>query len=586
MGLVTDAVAFLIPARGGSRRVPAKNLQPVAGIPLVGRAVRTARRAAAGLAGGPHAVVCSTDDPRTAETARAWGAETLGRPAELATDEASSVDVALHALDWLQRRGTTVRTLVLVQPTSPLTEPADLVAALALHAESNGRTVVSVTATHPAAWHMSRDLERGPALARLRAVDAGDTAEADELLTGAIYVVSPATLRRTHRFVDEDALGLRIPAERSVDIDEPEDFVIAEAFAASRPIRTLELADRRIGEGPAFLIAEGGVNHNGRPDLAHRLVDAAAGSGADAVKFQTFDPEALAAVGAPTAEYQRRSVAAGTDQRGMLAALALPEREWAALRDHARERGLVFLSTPFDDASADLLDGLDVPAFKVASGELTNLPFIERLARRGRPLLISTGMATMVEVAQAVDAVADAGDPPVALLHCVSSYPAPAADANLRAIATLRRAFAVPAGWSDHTLGIELPLAAVAGGAALVEKHLTLDRSMAGPDHAASLEPDAFRTMADGIRAVEAALGSGDKRPSEAEVEMAAIVRRSLHWRRSLPAGRAISASDLVALRPGTGLGPARLTDLVGRRTTRPVIAGDLVAPGDWDAPR
>ena len=573
---MSGEILFLIPARGGSTRVPGKNLRTVAGIPLVGHAVRNARIAAARLPGGPHRVVCSTDDAGIAAAARAWGAEILQRPAELATATASSVDVAIHVLDSVG--GASIRALVLVQPTSPLTDPADLVTAVERFDASGGRAVATVTSVHAADWHVIREVGPPGEDDVIRRVDF---VEGDEILNGAVYVIAPAELRATRRFDEPGTIGLSIPPERSVDIDEPGDLVVAEAFAAARPIRAVELAGHRIGAGPVFVIAEGGVNHDGRPELAHRLVDAAADAGADAVKFQTFDPAALAAAGAPTAEYQRRSPAGDADQRTMLAALALPADAWAALRDHAHDRGLVFLSTPFDDASADLLEALDVPAFKVASGELTNLPFIERLARRGRPLLVSTGMADMVEVAQAVDAIAAAGDPPVALFHCVSSYPARPQDANLRAIATMRAAFGVPVGWSDHTLGIELPLAAVAAGAALVEKHLTLDRAMAGPDHAASLEPEELRAMVAGIRTVEAALGSGEKRPVEAERAIAEVARKSLHWRRSLQAGASIAEADLTAMRPGTGLSPARQADLIGRRTARAVIEGELVALDD-----
>ena len=581
---MSGPILFLVPARGGSVRVPGKNLRTVAGIPLVGQAVRIARLAAARVPGGPHRIVCSTDDPVIAAAARAWGAEILDRPAELATAEATSVDVALHAIDAVAATGpatTPIRAVVLVQPTSPLTDPADLVAAVERFDASGGRAVASITTVHPAGWHVASEVGPPGEDDVIRRIDADD---ADEILSGAVFVIAPDELRTTRRFDEPGTIGLSIPPERSIDVDEPADLVLANALAAARPIRPIEIAGHGIGEGRVFVIAEGGVNHNGSPELAFRLVEAAADARADAVKFQTFDPATLAAAGAPTAEYQRRS-GSGADQRAMLATLALPAEAWAAIRDHAHDRGLVFLSTPFDDASADLLEGLGVPAFKIASGELTNLPFIERLARRGRPLLVSTGMADMVEVAQAVDAIAAAGDPPLALLHCVSSYPARAADANLRAIATMRAAFGVPVGWSDHTLGIELPLAAVAAGAVLVEKHLTLDRMMTGPDHAASLEPQELRAMVSGIRTVEAALGSGEKRPVEAERAVAAVARKSLHWGRSLAAGALVGEADLAAMRPGTGLSPARQAEFVGRRTARDVSAGAMVAPDDLEGP-
>jgi N-acetylneuraminate synthase/N,N'-diacetyllegionaminate synthase len=575
-----SGVLILVPARGGSRRVPRKNLRLVAGIPLVGWGARIGGLAAARLPGGPHAVVCSTDDPEIAAAAAAWGAEVLERPAALASDEAASVDVALHALAATEAAGRRPTTLVLLQPTSPLTDPLDVAAAVERHHASGGAGVTSVVAGHPADWHHAR--AAGGALEAVVAAGAPDV-----LLAGAFYVVDAARLLATRRFVEPGrTLGQLVPPERAVDVDEEVDLALAEALLARRPVRPVPFGDRQLGVGPPIVIAEAGVNHDGDPDLAHRLVDAAADAGADAVKFQTFDPAALAAGGAPTAEYQRRAGVAAADQREMLERLALPAAAWAELQAHATARGLVFLSTPFDDGSADLLDRLGVPAFKVGSGELTNTPFFGRLARRGRPLLVSTGMADMVEVAAAVDAIREHGDVPLALLHCVSSYPAAPADANLRVMETMRRAFGVPVGWSDHTPGIELGLAAAALGAAVVEKHLTLDRALPGPDHAASLEPAAFGAFVAGIRAVGSALGTGVKAPVAAERDVARVARRSLHWGRGLAAGTVVAAADLVALRPGTGLAPGRLGELVGRRTARPVEAGARVEPADLEDPR
>jgi N,N'-diacetyllegionaminate synthase len=576
-----EPVLFLVPARGGSQRVIGKNLRPLAGIPLVGWAARTALRAARRLPGTGHRVVCSTDDAAIAAAARAWGAETpFVRPASLAGPDVTSVDVALHALEALGgTTGTTFRALVLVQPTSPLLEPDDLLDAIARFDSGDARPVVSVTPTHPASWH--RDVAASSATLTTGAGPAD--AAAPYVLNGAVYVVAPADLAATRRFDPEGATGLVLPPSRGVDIDEEVDLVIAAGLLEQRAIRPVPMGDRTLGGRPVFVIAEAGVNHDGDPAVAHALVDQAADAGADAVKFQTFDPAALAAAGAPTAEYQRAAGVDDADQQAMLARLALPLDAWAGLQAHAADRGIAFFSSPFDAASADLLDRLGVPAFKVASGELTNLPFLVSLAERGRPLLVSTGMADMIEVAAALDAIADAGDPPVALFHCVSSYPADPADANLRAIATMRAAFGVPVGWSDHTTGLELPLAAVAAGASLIEKHLTLDRTRPGPDHRASLEPVAFREMVAGIRLVEGALGSGDKVPAEAERAIAAVARKSLHWGGSLPAGTVVADGDVVAMRPGTGLVPGRLGSVVGRTTARAVRAGRAVDEADLD---
>lgn len=569
MADVTDGVLFLVPARGGSQRLPGKNLRTVAGIPLVGHAVRAARSAAAVVPDGPHQVVCSTDDPAIAAAALRWGGSVpFERPSQLATADATAVDVALHALSAFEASGVRFRAIVLVQPTSPLSHASDIRSAVERFDRAGGRPVVSVTAAHPAAWHQAiRDDD---------SIVGVEVADAKHILTGAFYVIDPAELARTRSFAPPGrTLAAIVAPERSLDVDELADLVAAEAMAAARPVRVFDVG-RPIGGPSVFIIAEAGVNHQGDPAMAHRLIDAAADTGADAVKFQTFDPDALVSADAPTAEYQR---AAGEAERqgDMLRRLALPLDAWVGLQAHAVDRGIVFLSTPFDDASAALLDGLDVPAFKVGSGELTNLPFLARLARRGRPLLVSTGMADMAEVAGAVDTIAAAGDPAIALFHCVSNYPALPEDANLRAIETLRRAFGVPTGWSDHTPGNELALAATAIGATLIEKHLTLDRDLPGPDHRASLEPTGFAAMVVGIRVVERSLGSGDKVPVAAEGPIAAVARRSLHWERSLEPGALIEPRDLVALRPGTGLPPVRSPDFVGRRTSRAVMAGTQV---------
>lgn len=341
------------------------------------------------------------------------------------------------------------------------------------------------------------------------------------------------------------------------------------------------IGPRAVGAGQrCYLIAEAGVNHNGSLEMAHRLVDVAAAAGADAVKFQTFRAEALVSPAAPKAAYQAAATGAEQSQLDMLRALELGAEDFAALERHCRARAITFLSTPFDDDSADLLDRLGMAAIKVPSGEITNLPFLRRLAGRGRPLIVSTGMADMAEVAAAVACVQGAGAPALALLQCVSSYPAEPAEINLRAMASLASAFAVPAGYSDHTLGLAVPLAAVALGACLVEKHFTLDPSLPGPDHRASLTPAELTALVAGVRAVEASLGDGVKVPSAAERANIAVGRKSLVAARDLAAGTVLTAPMLTARRPGTGISPAREDEVVGRRLAQPVAAGALL---QWD---
>src|SRR4051812_9518829 len=342
----------------------------------------------------------------------------------------------------------------------------------------------------------------------------------------------------------------------------------------------IELAGREIGPGaPVFVIAEAGVNHDGSLERAKELIDAAASTGADAIKFQTFRVQDLVREQAPLAEYQKRSQGAAS-QAEMLRRLELGAEDFAALAAHAAARGVVFLSTPFDEASAQVLDEIGVPAFKVGSGELTNLPFLVNLAARGRPLIVSTGMATLAEVA---DAVAAVGGAPLALLHCVSSYPAPAAEAQLRAMDALAEAFGVPVGWSHHCLEDDVALAAVARGACIVEAHLTLDRSLPGPDHAMSIEPDDFRALVARLRGGESALGNGVKAPQPSELDTASGARRSLVAVRDLEAGETLSAEVLTAKRPAGGLAPGRLFELSGRALARPLRADQQLALEDLE---
>jgi N-acetylneuraminate synthase/N,N'-diacetyllegionaminate synthase len=327
-----------------------------------------------------------------------------------------------------------------------------------------------------------------------------------------------------------------------------------------------------------YVIAEAGVNHDGSADDAHALVDLAADSGADAIKFQTFEPAALVSATARTAAYQLATTGK-TTQRELLAEYVLPLPVWAELRDHAAERKVDFLSTAFDRASLDLVCGLGVQALKLGSGELTNKPLLVEVASRGLPVICSTGMATEAEVRDAVEWLAPA--PGLLLMHCVSSYPAPTDQSNLRALETLRRAFGRPVGWSDHTGGAVSAVAAVALGAAALEKHVTLDRTRVGPDHAASADPVQFAEYVAQVRAAHSALGDGRKVPAPAEAPNAPLVRRSWHAARDLVEGELLGPEDVELLRPASGLPPAEA--VVGRRLRRAVRLGDPLHGGDLE---
>jgi N-acetylneuraminate synthase len=327
-----------------------------------------------------------------------------------------------------------------------------------------------------------------------------------------------------------------------------------------------------------FIIAEAGVNHDGDLDKAIRLVEVAAAAGADAVKFQTFSAARLVSSSAPKAEYQKRGTSAAESQFEMLKRLELSQADHRTLFAHAMSSGIEFMSTPFDEVCADFLLELGVRRFKVSSGDLTNLPFLQHLAATKLPVILSTGMATMGEVERAIDTFRSAGGGPLSVLHCTSNYPARPDDVNLRAMKTIGNAFGVPVGYSDHTLGVEIALAAVALGARIIEKHFTLDTTGAGPDHAASLAPEQLTTMVQGIRTVELALGDGIKRPSAAEREVAAVARKSIFAAAPIVAGSDIKRDQLTMRRPGTGLGAEMLEVVVGRIAARDIAAGEMVS--------
>ena len=341
------------------------------------------------------------------------------------------------------------------------------------------------------------------------------------------------------------------------------------------------IAGHLVGGETPFVIAEAGVNHDGSVDKAHLLIDEAATSGAQAVKFQTFSAKTIVSANAATTPYQKR---AGTalSQAELLDSLTLPRNAWLELAEHARSRGMVFLSTAGDLASADLLVELGVPAMKAGSGELTNLPYLHALAQYGLPIFVSTGMSDEREVAAAVAAVAQA--PGLILFHCVSAYPAPPDECNLRAIPLMQARYDVPVGWSDHTPGATTAVVAAALGARVFEKHFTLDRSAPGPDHAASLEPDELRTYVDEIRNAVLSLGDGVKRRVASEEENKPLVRRGWHAAHDLPNGHLLAMADLLALRPETGI-PVSL-DVIGKRLQRDVAQGDAFQPEDLEPER
>ncbi len=341
----------------------------------------------------------------------------------------------------------------------------------------------------------------------------------------------------------------------------------------------VRLGNREIGEGqPVFIIAEAGVNHNGNVKLARKMIDVAQKAGADAIKFQTFKTEELVVPNAPKARYQKLSTP-GRFQFEMLKKLELSESEFEGLFHYCKRKKIIFLSTPFDFSSADFLYKLGVPAFKIGSGDLTNLPLLRHIANYGKPMILSTGMATLQEVKEAVVTVYSVGNKKIILLHCTSNYPTRYEDVNLRILDTLRK-FNTPIGYSDHTAGLEVAVAAVAKGVCIIEKHFTLDKNLPGPDHKASLEPGELKKMVNAIRNTERAMGHSIKRPVQNEREISKIARKSIIANKAIPKGTRITRDMLAIKRPGTGIEPKCLSQLLGKRTKK-FIGKDHVLT--WD---
>jgi N-acetylneuraminate synthase/N,N'-diacetyllegionaminate synthase len=333
----------------------------------------------------------------------------------------------------------------------------------------------------------------------------------------------------------------------------------------------MDIGSWRAGSGTVYFIAEAGVNHNGDVTTAKGLIDVAADANADAVKFQTFSADRLVVDSASTAEYQRDSTSEDS-QRDLLTDLELSEAAHRELKTYCEERDIDFLSTPFGVESASFLHSLDVPAFKIGSGDLTNHPLLEHVADYGDPMIVSTGMSTLDEVNDAFRAIRNANsDVPLALLHCVSVYPTSIHEANLRATRTLDETFPVPVGFSDHTTAVETPALAVAAGAELVEKHFTLDRTMAGPDHEASLEPAELDRAVSLVRDAADALGDGTKEPVPAEAEIRSVARKGLYAATELDAHTTVAEEDIAIKRPPAGLDPTSYHEVVGKTLVRSV---------------
>lgn len=594
----------IILARAGSKGLPGKCMRPLLGRPLIDYTFDHAlasRRL--------DAVVFTSDCEPAKMLARQRGIEVVDRPADLATDSARVDAAARHAVQtWERRHAPRVDQVVLLYGNIPIRTETAIDSAIALLLETGAdsvRTVAPVGKMHPDWLHR---LE-GDRMRQFRTNSIYRRQDLEPLFyhDGAVVVVTrralfDLALRRpddAQAFLGEDRRSLVQNATDAVDVDEPGDLYAAEAALRTRaaspaPLPAADARDDRPGEPnrlaapeqlhatsrATYVIAEAGINHDGHLDKALALIDAAANAGADAVKFQMFQAADLTTADAAQAEYQKACSPAAS-QRQMLSALELGDEAWPVLVRRCHERGIDFLATPFGPAEVERLAALGAKAIKVASTDLTNTRMLDAALATALPVLLSTGASLEGEIDGAVERFRRAGAMDrLTLMHCVSCYPTPLEAANLRRIVALRGRYGVSTGFSDHTLSTWTGSWAAALGAVVIEKHLTLDRSAGGPDHAMSLCPEKLREYVARIREVEAALGTGRIDMHEAEQDVRRVARRSIVAARDLPAGAVLTASALALKRPGTGL-PADALDALTHRRLRVPVSADTVLT--WD---
>ena len=579
----------VIPARGESKGIPRKNLVDLAGRPLIAYTIEQALQS-------KHldGVFVSTEDDEIKATSVAYGASIIDRPAELNTDEFTSIDVLKHAIQYLDgKQGLRVRNIALLLSTTPLRRVEDIDQAIALFFTQAADAVVSVVraplSNHP---YCASEVVNGRLVMKFeegtRSTGWQDIPEVF-WCNGQISITTSEHLLRHSDWYQGDCRPYICPKETFLNIDTVAELKTAEERIYDQRAKRAEdmifdIGGRLVGHTqPCFIIAEAGVNHNGDIVLAKGLIDAAADAGVDAIKFQCFDPQNVVTASTPMAEYQKANLGGEQGQLEMLQKLVISDTDLVALKQYAGQKGLLFLCTSHSGAGEYAkLDEMGVPAHKVGSGDLLNVPVLEYLARSQKPVILGTGMATMEEVMQAYRFLVRNGNDRAIFLHCTTDYPCSFEDVNMKAMVTMKRGLGCPVGYSDHSLGIEVPLMAVSLGACVVEKHVTLDNSLPGPDHRASILPSGLRAMVSKIRTIEAAMGVPIKRPSPRERQTAKVARKSLVYSRDLKEATVIAPEDIAVKRPGTGLSPIRFYEMMGRKLGKSVEKDQLVAEGDF----
>ncbi len=550
----------VIPARGGSKGIPRKNIKSIAGKPLIAWTILAAQESKL-----IDRLVISTEDPEIAAIAREYGAEVIERPAELATDEATTLAVLQDILTKID-----ADTIVLLQPTSPVRDPGLIDKCI--------RQFKKTGVDNLGTGFNCKFMSYGSYMKRRQELNGFFYDD------GNVYVINSDLIRRG-KLHGKKMGRIEISREQNIEIDDPFDFWLAEQVLLARCASQrssakylIKVKNKKIGfVQPVFIIAEAGVNHNGSLKQAKIMVDKAKAAGADAIKFQTFRAQALVTKTAPKAGYQNRTVKTKSHYE-MLKDLELSADDFRQLADYCKSKGIIFLSSPFDEESAELLRRLNVPAYKIGSGEITNLSLLAKVAGYGKPIILSTGMADLKEVSEAVEIIYAAGNRKLVLLHCTSNYPTMYEDVNLQAMLTLQKEFKLPIGYSDHTEGILASITAVALGATVIEKHVTLDKAATGPDHQVSLDFTELKNMIEEIRKVEMIMGTGEKAPRSSEFAVQKVVRKSVVATDNIPVGTKLVAGMLAIKRPGTGISPKYLPQLLNNMTVKPIVKDQVLS--------
>ncbi|MFQ5833192.1 MAG: N-acetylneuraminate synthase family protein [Candidatus Thorarchaeota archaeon] len=570
-------VMAVIPARSGSKGVKNKNLKMLAGLPLICWTIKAAL--ASQLV---DRVFLSTDSTEIAKVAGECGAEVpFLRPENLAQDDTPTAPVIRHAIEWFEKEsGYTPEIIVTLQPTSPLRTSSDIDDAIRLLvSDESADSVVGLceTKSHPYWTRKIDDNYVVPFIETDRDYNLRQDLPPAYQLNGAIYVTRSELLLMENRLLGQQVIPYIMPSERSVDIDTELDFRIAESLIRRTSLsRIMEFVENK---DPIYIIAEAGVNHNGEIAIAKKIVDAAKNAGADAVKFQTYKSEKLVIPDAGKTEYQLRT--GDETQQEMLKKYELSSDDFRELKKYCDNVGIEFLSTPYDPESLVFLTELGVSRIKIASADIVDKQLLAAAASSGKQVILSTGMATMEEVARAVNLIKDSGNDDVLVLHCTTSYPTSFPDVKMGNMLALMEAFDVPVGFSDHTSDLTASLMAASLGARCIERHLTLDRNMVGPDHFASLEPDELKTLVTEIRKIEQAKSSGYIARTPEEERNVWFMRKSIHAARDLTSDTVLSSKDLIVCRPQNGASSWLVDDMIGKKLIASKESGDPILMED-----